>query len=59
MQSGEYRVTNSGLNSISDEDEAVLATCVKGKPWGSGPHNFMRKLFELAEKRQLNFLMIY
>lgn len=55
MQSGEYRVTNSGLNSISDEDEAVLATCVKGKPWGSGPHNFMRKLFELAEKRQLNF----
>ncbi len=55
MQSGEYHISNSGLNSISDEDEAVLATCVKGKPWGSGPHNFMRKLFELAEKRHLNF----
>lgn len=55
IQNGEYHVINSGLNSISDEDEAVLATCVKGKPWGSGPHNFMRKLFELAEKRQLNF----
>lgn len=52
---GSYRISGSGLNSISDEDEAVLAMCVKGKPWGSGPHNFMRKLFEIAEKKNQNF----
>lgn len=52
---GTYRVSSAGLNTISDEDEAVLAMCVKGKPWGSGPHNFMRKLFEFAEKKNQNF----
>lgn len=52
---GTYRISSAGLNSISDEDEAVLAMCVKGKPWGSGPHNFMRKLFEIAEKKNQNF----
>lgn len=52
---GTYRVSSAGLNSISDEDEAVLDMCVKGKPWGSGPHNFMRKLFEIAEKKNQNF----
>ena len=52
---GTYRISGAGLNSISDEDEAVLAMCVKGKPWGSGPHNFMRKLFEIAEKKNQNF----
>lgn len=52
---GTYRVSGNGLNSISDVDEEVLAQCVKGQPWGTGPHNFMRKLFELAEKRNINF----
>ena len=52
---GTYRISSVGLNAISDEDEAVLAMCVKGKPWGSGPHNFMRKLFEIAEKKNQNF----
>lgn len=52
---GTYRISSAGLNTISDEDEAVLAMCVKGNPWGSGPHNFMRKLFEIAEKKNQNF----
>ena len=52
---GTYRISSAGLNSISDEDEAVLAMCVKGKPWCSGPHNFMRKLYEIAEKKNQNF----
>ena len=52
---GTYRISAAGLNAINDEDEAVLAMCVKGRPWGSGPHNFMRKLFEIAEKKNQNF----
>ena len=52
---GTYCISRAGLNSISDEDEAVLAMCVKGRAWGSGPHNFMRKIFEIAEKKHQNF----
>ncbi len=56
---GTYKVSGAGLDQLSDEDEAVLAQCVKGKPWGSGPHNFMRKLFEIAEKKGANFFDDY
>lgn len=50
-----YHISSAGLNAITDEDEEILATCVKGEPWGSGPHNFMRKLFEIAGQKQQNF----
>ena len=56
---GTYRVAPRALDEMSNEDEAILAQCVKGKPWGSGPHNFMRKLFEIAEKRKANFFDDY
>lgn len=52
---GTYKISSAGLNSISDADEEVLAMCVKGKPWGSGPHDFMRKLFNIAVQRKINF----
>ena len=52
---GSYKISGAGLNSISDADEEVLANCVKGKPWGSGPHDFMRKLFNIAVQRNVNF----
>ncbi|MDO4650261.1 MAG: hypothetical protein Q4B26_16600, partial [Eubacteriales bacterium] len=47
-QDGDYHVSARGLESISDADEEILASCVKGRPWGTGPKNFMRKLFDLA-----------
>lgn len=56
---GTYRVSARALDAMSDEDEAILAQCVKGKPWGSGPHNFMRKLYEIAEKKEANFFDDY
>lgn len=56
---GKYKLSVKALDAISDDDEAVLAQCVKGKPWGSGPHNFMRKLFEIAEKKESNFFDDY
>ena len=52
---GTYRVSGNALDKISDEDEEILAQCVKGRAWGTGPHNFMRKLFQLAERRKVNF----
>lgn len=52
---GTYRVSAAGLQSISDSDEEVLAKCVRGKPWGSGPRDFMRRLFNIAVQRNVNF----
>lgn len=56
---GTYVISGAGLNRISDEDEAILARSVKGEPWGTGPRNFMRKLFETAAKKNLNFFDNY
>lgn len=43
---GRYRIIYDELQKLSDEDEEFLAGIVKGKPWGSGPKDFMRKIFE-------------
>ena len=43
---GTYRIVLSELQALSDEDEEFLAGIVKGKPWGSGPKDFMRKIFD-------------
>lgn len=51
----EYRLATSGLFSLSDDEQEILASCVKGMPWGTGPHNFMRKLFNQAIKKKKNF----
>lgn len=50
-----YHINAAAIDRLSDEDETFLSTCVKGEPWGTGPHNFMRRLFELSEKRGANF----
>lgn len=54
-----YHLSSKALNSLSDEDEATLAQCVKGRPWGTGPHNFMRKLFEFSQSKNANFFDDY
>ena len=51
----EYRLAATGLYKMTAEDEEILASCVKGMPWGSGPHNFMRKLSNIAEENGVNF----
>lgn len=56
---GNYHISVKGLERLSAEDEEILAKCVKGKPWGSGPHNFMRRLFDVAEKKNANFFDEY
>lgn len=43
---GTYKIVFEKLKNLSDEDEEFLAGIVKGKPWGTGPKDFMRKIFE-------------
>ncbi|MBR3241387.1 MAG: N-6 DNA methylase [Parasporobacterium sp.] len=50
-----YRLNANELRSLSDEDENEFSKCVKGQPWGTGPKDFMRKIYENAVKREQNF----
>ncbi len=52
-------VLTQAIKKLSIEDETVLAACVKGDPWGTGPKNFMRKLFEVAANKGANFFDEY
>lgn len=54
-----YSINSAVLNRLSDEDETFLSTCVKGEPWGTGPHNFMRRLFETSQRKGANFFDDY
>lgn len=46
QEDGSYRVVIDKLRALSEEDEDFLAGIVKGKPWGTGPRDFMRRMFE-------------
>ena len=50
-----YRLNANELRALSDEDENEFSKCVKGQPWGTGPKDFMRKIYENAVKREQNF----
>ena len=54
-----YRISAKGLDSISDEDERILASCVKGRAWGTGSRTFMRTLFEFSQRKKANFFDDY
>ena len=55
-QDGEvFRRNAAVLKSLSDEEETEFAKCVKGEPWGSGPKDFMRRIFDNAVKNDQNF----
>ena len=50
-----FKLSGRALNELSDEDETVLASCVKGNAWGTGSKTFMRTLFEFSQRREANF----
>ena len=56
---GSYRVSGSALTALDNADEEILAFCVKGQPWGTGPKDFMRRLYRLAESKNVNFYESY
>lgn len=51
----QYKLSGKALNELSDEDETVLASCVKGNAWGTGSKTFMRTLFEFSQRKEANF----
>lgn len=56
---GTYRRNAAGFKTLNKDDETSLANCVIGKPWGSGPKDFMRRLFNVAVAQKANFFDDY
>lgn len=56
---GTYKIVVSELKALSDEDEEFLAKIVKGKPWGSGYKDFMRRMFVDCIKEGKNYFDDY
>ena len=50
-----YKLSGRALDELSDADETVLASCVKGNAWGTGSKTFMRTLFDFSQRKQANF----
>ncbi len=59
VEEDKYKINVAALQAISDEDEAILATCVKGDPWGTGPRDFMRQIFKGCIAAGKNFFDDY
>lgn len=59
QQDGTYRIVFDKLKQLSDEDEEFLAGIVKGKPWGTGPKDFLRKIFEGCKSAGKNYFDDY
>lgn len=54
-----YRIVLEELQKLSADDEEFLAGIVKGKPWGTGPKDFMRKIFEGCKSSEKNYFNEY
>lgn len=52
---GNYYRNDKAILNLSGEDQVELSKIVRGNPWGSGPKNFMRQLFDIAEHRNKNY----
>ena len=59
QQDGKYHLDTKALLSLSEEDETILSTLVKGNAWGEGPKDFMRKIFDGCAKKGKNFFDEY
>lgn len=58
-QDGKYVRDTKSLLALSDEDQTILSTLVKGDAWGEGPKDFMRQIFDSADERGSNFFDDY
>lgn len=56
---GNYYRDTKALLSLSQEDETMLSTLVKGDAWGDGPKDFMRQIFNGCKNAGKNFFDDY
>lgn len=56
---GVYHRDNNAVLNLSQSDETLLSTLVKGDSWGNGPKDFMRQIFEGCKNAGKNFFDDY
>ena len=54
-----YNLNMKKFRALSPQEEEYFSTIVKGQPWGTGPKDFMRHIFNDCEKSDLNFFDDY
>ena len=61
-QTGEDQYTRISGKTIEEYEvskQEVLAAALKGQSWGTGPRDFLRKMYENCQKKNLNFFDDY
>ena len=61
-QTGEDQYTRISGKTIEEYEvskQEVLAAALKGQSWGTGPRDFLRKMYENCHKKNLNFFDDY
>lgn len=59
ISENEYRLLGTEVEKLNDEEEELLAKYSKGEDWGTGPRDFMRKLFDNCSKNNKNYFDDY
>lgn len=59
IDDNEYKLVPSVLNKLNEDEEIAVASSVKGQSWGTGPKDFVRKLFDVAVKSNKNYFNDY
>lgn len=59
IDDNEYKLVPSVLSKLNEDGEIAVASSVKGQSWGTGPKDFVRKLFDVAVKSNKNYFNDY
>ncbi|MGL4485248.1 MAG: hypothetical protein ACRCUS_09875, partial [Anaerovoracaceae bacterium] len=59
QEDGSYKLNVAELKKLNEDEEKELSVAVKGKPWGTGPKDFMRSLYNDCIKKGENFFDDY
>lgn len=55
----EYKLVANTLKSLTADEELAVASSLKGQPWGTGPKDFVRRLFDVALESKQNYFEDY
>lgn len=59
ISENEYRLLRPEVEKLNNEEEELLAKYSRGENWGTGPRDFMRKLFDDCSKHNKNYFDNY
>lgn len=58
-ENGFYELDMKQFRSLTVEEEEFFSSFIQGRPWGTGPKDFMRRIYDDCVKRDKNFFDDY